>query len=75
MSETMLTLPPATAAGLLALLLAPAVDRWVERFDEWVDRRLKGAFNASGRHLHHPRLMARIRWDRSICQGSPQFCA
>ncbi len=26
-------------AGLLALLLAPAVDRWVERFDAWVDRR------------------------------------
>ena len=26
----------AAAAGLLALLLAPAVDRWVERFDEWM---------------------------------------
>ena len=25
-----------TAAGLLVLLLAPAVDRWVERFDAWV---------------------------------------
>ncbi len=24
-------------AGLPALLLAPAVDRWVERFDAWVD--------------------------------------
>ena len=31
MSEPMLTLLPATAR--LALLLAPAVDRWVERFD------------------------------------------
>ena len=30
---------PAAAAGLLALLLAPAVDRWVERFDGWVERR------------------------------------
>ncbi len=27
------------AAGLLALLLTPAVDRWWERFDAWVDRR------------------------------------
>ena len=25
------------AAGLLALLLAPAVDRWWERFDPWVE--------------------------------------
>ena len=29
-------------AGLLALLLAPAVDRWWERFDAW----LEGRFNA-----------------------------
>ena len=28
------------AAGLVALLLAPAVDRWVERFDAWVEGRL-----------------------------------
>ncbi len=28
------------AAGLLALLLAPAVDRWWERFDAWVEGRL-----------------------------------
>ncbi len=27
------------AAGLLALLLAPAVDRWAERFDAWVEGR------------------------------------
>ncbi len=27
------------AAGLLALLVAPAVDRWAERFDAWVGRR------------------------------------
>ena len=39
MSQPMLTLPPA-AAGLLALLLAPAVDRWWERFDAWVEGRL-----------------------------------
>ena len=25
----------ALAAGLLGLLFAPAVDRWVERFDRW----------------------------------------
>ena len=24
-------------AGLLALLLAPAVDRWADRFDAWVE--------------------------------------
>lgn len=28
------------AAGLLALLFAPAVKRWVERFDAWVEERL-----------------------------------
>ncbi len=28
------------AAGLLGLLLAPAVDRWWEQFDRWIDRRL-----------------------------------
>ncbi len=28
------------AAGLLALLLVPAVDRWWERFDVWVEGRL-----------------------------------
>ncbi len=28
------------SAGLLALLLAPAMDRWVERFDAWVGERL-----------------------------------
>ncbi len=38
MSEPMLTLPPA-AAGLLALLLASAVDRWWKRFDAWVEGR------------------------------------
>ena len=27
----------ALAAGLLGLLLALAVDRWVERFDAWVE--------------------------------------
>jgi hypothetical protein len=27
-------------AGLLALLLTPAVDRWVERFDTWLEGRL-----------------------------------
>ncbi len=27
------------AAGLLALTFAPAVDRWVERFDAWVEGR------------------------------------
>ncbi len=27
------------AAGLLALLFAPAVDRWVERLDAWLERR------------------------------------
>ncbi len=27
------------AAGLLALLIAPAVDRWCERFDAWVEGR------------------------------------
>jgi len=27
-----------TPAGLLALLLALAVDRWWERFDAWVER-------------------------------------
>ncbi len=34
------TLPYAlsAAAGLLALLLAPAVDRWADRFDAWVYR-------------------------------------
>ena len=31
----------ATAAGLLALLFAPAVDRWVERFDALVEGRLR----------------------------------
>ena len=30
------------AAGLLGLLLAPAVDRWAERFDAWLDARLGG---------------------------------
>ena len=40
MSEPTLTPSPA-AAGLLALLLAPAVDRWWERFDAWVGERLK----------------------------------
>ena len=29
------------AAGLLALLLAPAGDRWAERFDAWVEGRLR----------------------------------
>ncbi len=29
-------------AGLLALLLASAVDRWAERLDAWVDRRFMG---------------------------------
>ena len=29
-------------AGLLALFLAPAVDRWAERFDAWVEARLQG---------------------------------
>ncbi len=24
-------------AGLLALMFAPAVDRWAERFDAWVE--------------------------------------
>ncbi len=33
---------PATA-GLLALLFAPAVDRWVDRLDRWVDGRMKGS--------------------------------
>ena len=31
------TLP--LAAGLLRLQFAPAVDRWWERFDAWVERR------------------------------------
>ncbi len=31
------TLP--AAAELLGLLLAPAVDRWAERFDAWVEGR------------------------------------
>ena len=26
-------------AGLLALLFAPSVDRWAERFDAWVEGR------------------------------------
>ncbi len=42
------------AAGPLGLLFAPAVDRWMECFYTWVDTRLNDAFNASGRHLHHP---------------------
>jgi len=29
------------AVGLAGLLLAPAVDRWAERFDAWVDGRLR----------------------------------
>ena len=36
MDEPMLARLPA-AAGLLALLFAPAVDRWWERFDVWVE--------------------------------------
>ena len=27
------------AAGLAGLLFAPAVDRWAERFDAWVEQR------------------------------------
>ncbi len=38
MSDALLNALP-LAAGLLALLLAPAVDRWWERFDAWVERR------------------------------------
>ncbi len=33
------------AGGLLALLFTPAVDRWVERFDAWVEGKY---------HLHRP---------------------
>ena len=33
--------PLPAAATLLALLLAPAVDRWWERFDAWVEGRPK----------------------------------
>ena len=33
----------AAAAGLMGLLLAPAVDRWVDRLDAWVDGRMKGS--------------------------------
>ena len=40
MSDALLNALP-LAAGLLALLLAPAVDRWEERFDAWVEGRLK----------------------------------
>jgi len=29
------------AAGLLGLFLAPAVDRWAERFDAWLERHPK----------------------------------
>ncbi len=29
------------AVGLLALLLAPAVDRWWERFDAWLEGRFR----------------------------------
>ncbi len=36
MIDVLLALLPATA-GLLALLFAPAVERWVERFDAWVE--------------------------------------
>lgn len=35
------------AAGLLGLLFAPAVDRWLERFDAWVDERLSGRVRRS----------------------------
>lgn len=31
----------AAVAGLQGLFLAPAVDRWAERFDAWVERRAK----------------------------------
>ena len=40
MTDILLYALPA-AAGLLALLFAPAADRWVERFDAWVEGRLK----------------------------------
>ncbi len=36
MSDALLNALP-LAAGLLALPLAPAVDRWWERFDAWVE--------------------------------------
>ncbi len=35
-----MTEPVKVAAGLPALLMAPAVDRWAERFDAWVEGRL-----------------------------------
>jgi len=29
------------ALGLLAILFGPAVDRWAERLERWINRRLK----------------------------------
>ncbi len=46
-----LTLSPTPSllrAGLLALLFAPAVDRWVERFDAWAGRVSTGGGRAKG---------------------------
>ncbi len=40
MTDVLLALLPA-AAGLVALLLAPAVDRWWERFDAWLEEASK----------------------------------
>ena len=36
MTDLFLYVIPA-AAGLVGLFMAPAVDRWAERFDAWVD--------------------------------------
>ena len=34
------------ALGLLGLLLGPAVDRWAERLEHWLNGRLKGPLNS-----------------------------
>lgn len=45
MADILLIAVPA-ALGLLAILFGPAVDRWAERLERWVDGRLKRKANS-----------------------------
>ncbi len=45
MTDILPILVPA-ALGLLGLLLGPAVDRWAERLERWLNGRLKGPLNS-----------------------------
>jgi len=45
LADSLSILVPA-ALGLLAILFGPAVDRWLERLEHWLNGHLKGPLNS-----------------------------